>query len=817
MTWFRSLHQIAEADPSSVGYNAYCLRQLRQHGLPIADSWVLSHPLWQQMLEQITWPHAEYFQDLTTIRGYRSEALSDLSSAWQTCFSEAFDNASWLSTHLSCPLPQWVMRPSLWLAPQPGPQSAWPHPLHELLTDFIGSGSGDPLVEALRQFWRQAFQAGNLLIWGRHCRTLQHVNPGVLIQALYPAQVSGRLTLVAGRAYIEAIEGLIFPLTRGEAIPARCQVNLAAPGQAKWQPGYQEQVHHLVLDRSGTNTSRVDPSDQPLSSTKTDDKLHPTLDSPLTPDQLGSLLQLAEQVEAILTEAWLELDVPGLEIDRSDSARQGVRIEWALYPCAQEEAEEWVITRAMPWSEGEPSSPGSQSAPTAATLPPPVQPPASPSPQPPPLPQVSVVVKGIGASFGQVQAPAIVAQTPQDLPNPLPPGVIVVLPDLQPDQFLRLESVAGIVIEQGGATCHAAILARELELPAVVGAPHATQLIDSDLMLWLDGDQGLVYGMAQEIGLAPATTNPDPAPPAASTAPRAPAQGRPLQALRTKVMVNLSQARRVKDLPLDRLDGVGLLRSEWLMLDILDQRHPWHWINQGQAPELQARLTEALQPILQTLGSKPLRYRSLDLRSHEWQSLAGSPPVDTNPMLGLRGTLSYTIDSRLFEVELGALATLQQLGHTNLQLMLPFVRSVEEVIACRQYIQYAGLSQQDGFALWIMAEVPSVLFLLPAYAKAGIQGIAIGSNDLTQLLLAVDRDQSTMASAYDERHPVVRMALAYLVQEAKRCGMVCSICGQAPVRHPELIKDLVSWGIDSISVELGALEFTRTAIWQAEQ
>jgi pyruvate,water dikinase len=116
-----------------------------------------------------------------------------------------------------------------------------------------------------------------------------------------------------------------------------------------------------------------------------------------------------------------------------------------------------------------------------------------------------------------------------------------------------------------------------------------------------------------------------------------------------------------------------------------------------------------------------------------------------------------------------------------------------------------------------MAEVPSVLFLIPAYAQAGVQGITIGSNDLTQLLLAVDRDQPTMASAYDERHPVVRLAMAHLIREARRCGMLCSICGQAPVRHPELIADLVAWGISSISVEAPALTFTLEAVWRAEQ
>lgn len=185
-------------------------------------------------------------------------------------------------------------------------------------------------------------------------------------------------------------------------------------------------------------------------------------------------------------------------------------------------------------------------------------------------------------------------------------------------------------------------------------------------------------------------------------------------------------------------------------------------------------------------------------------------------MLGLRGTFSYEQDPRLFQTELAALAALQQEGYEHLELMLPFVRTVEEVQACQRQIAKANLAQASGFRLWMMAEVPSVLFLLPAYVKAGIQGIAIGTNDLTQLLLAVDREQPLLAASYDERHPAVLAALQYLIRQAQLQGIGCSLCGQAPVRFPELIDLLVGWGIDSICVELAAIAATRKAIMAAE-
>ena len=186
-------------------------------------------------------------------------------------------------------------------------------------------------------------------------------------------------------------------------------------------------------------------------------------------------------------------------------------------------------------------------------------------------------------------------------------------------------------------------------------------------------------------------------------------------------------------------------------------------------------------------------------------------------MLGLRGTFSYQVDPILFDLELEALRQVQQLGYSNVQLILPFVRTVEEFVFCRQRIEAVGLFQVPQFQLWIMAEVPSVLFLLPDYVRAGAQGVAIGTNDLTQLLLGVDRDQSLMATGFDTQHPAVMAAIGQIIRMAQQAGVPCSICGEAPARDPEMIAALVGWGVTSISVSPGALEQTYRAIAQAEK
>lgn len=168
-------------------------------------------------------------------------------------------------------------------------------------------------------------------------------------------------------------------------------------------------------------------------------------------------------------------------------------------------------------------------------------------------------------------------------------------------------------------------------------------------------------------------------------------------------------------------------------------------------------------------------------------------------------------------MELTALSHVQHAGYHNIRLILPFVRTVEEFAFCRRKVEQAGLTEIAEFELWIMAEVPSVLFLLPEYVKAGVQGISIGTNDLTQLLLGVDRDQAVLAKSFDEHHPVVMDAISRLIEMARKAGIPCSICGQAPALYPEIITKLVEWGITSISVEPEALQRTYQAILRAEQ
>jgi pyruvate,water dikinase len=186
-------------------------------------------------------------------------------------------------------------------------------------------------------------------------------------------------------------------------------------------------------------------------------------------------------------------------------------------------------------------------------------------------------------------------------------------------------------------------------------------------------------------------------------------------------------------------------------------------------------------------------------------------------MIGVRGALRYTREPDLFALELEAILRVWDAGHRNLHVMLPFVRTAEELKRCRALMAESGLLDRPGFELWVMAEVPSVLFNLSSYAALGVAGISIGSNDLTQLLLGADRDSAQLAELFDERDPAVVAYLEQLIPKARSLGMKTSICGQAPSVHAEYAELLVRAGIDAISVNIDVVDRSRRLIDIAER
>jgi pyruvate,water dikinase len=230
-------------------------------------------------------------------------------------------------------------------------------------------------------------------------------------------------------------------------------------------------------------------------------------------------------------------------------------------------------------------------------------------------------------------------------------------------------------------------------------------------------------------------------------------------------------------------------------------------------------MVDGLRTFAQAFAPRPVVYRAMDFRSNEFRNLSGGEeiePNEANPMLGYRGCYRYTREPDLFNLELRSLAEVRR-EFDNLHLMLPFVRVPQELETCLKLIDASPLGADTRLERWIMAEVPSVVYRLRDYAALGISGVSIGSNDLTQLLLGVDRDSELFGAPYDERDAAVLDAIHSIVTECRRLGITCSICGQAPSVHADYAEQLVAWGIDSISVNVDAIERTRHNIAAAEQ
>ena len=419
----------------------------------------------------------------------------------------------------------------------------------------------------------------------------------------------------------------------------------------------------------------------------------------------------------------------------------------------------------------------------------------------------NVLLHGLGGAPGSGSGAVRILTTLADA-GKLAGGDVLVTHMTSPDWVQLMRRSAAIVTDSGGMTCHAAIVSRELGIPCVVGTGEATRKLRDGELVTVDATHGLVVE-----GISAAATSSTSAPAASTTR----TGGRVVTA--TRLLVNLSEPSQVAKAAGLEVDGVGLLRAELMLIEALGGTHPKLLIEQNRQGEVVDRLAEALTTFAGGFAPRPITYRTYDFRTNEFRGLTGGDrfePEENNPMIGFRGALRYTVEPEIFQLELTALKRVWDAGHTNLHVMLPFVRTADELARCRALIREAGLLDRSGFELWVMAEVPSVLFNLESYAELGVAGISIGSNDLTQLLLGADRDSELLAATFDERDHAVVAYLQQLIPKARGLGLRTSICGQAPSVHPEYAELLVRAGIDAISVNMDVVERTRELIASAE-
>jgi len=380
-------------------------------------------------------------------------------------------------------------------------------------------------------------------------------------------------------------------------------------------------------------------------------------------------------------------------------------------------------------------------------------------------------------------------------------GDVLVAEMTTPDFVPAMKRAAGIITDRGGRTCHAAIVSRELGIPCVVGTGDATKKLKLEQMVTVDGSKGNVYDGKIAVKSAECTVK----------LPTTKAK------TRTKVYVNLAEPELAEAVAARHVDGVGLLRAEFMIAQIGE--HPRHMIKEGRGKEFADKLAQGLTAFAKAFNPRPVVYRTTDFKTNEYRNLKGGQNYEEpeeNPMLGYRGCSRYIKERDVFKLEIEAIKKVREV-YKNLWVMIPFVRTVAEMAGVKGLLAAEGLRQSQDLKLWMMVEVPSNVFLIDKFLDVGIDGISIGSNDLTQLILGIDRDSQKLAEQFDERNEAVLMALEKVIKATAKRGVTSSICGQAPSVYPELTEKLVEWGITSVSVNPDVLEKTRGIIAAAEQ
>ena len=423
----------------------------------------------------------------------------------------------------------------------------------------------------------------------------------------------------------------------------------------------------------------------------------------------------------------------------------------------------------------------------------------------------NIILKGLGASPGIGKGTVKILASPKEM-GKVEKVDVLVTEMTTPDFVPAMKRASAIVTNSGGMTCHAAIVSREMGIPCIVGTKSATTTLHEGQFITIDAMRGIVYD--GDVALGEAKREEEASKPqagAGSAATLVPVTG-------TKIYVNIAEvelAEKVSKLP---CDGVGLLRAEFMIGDIGE--HPKKMIKEGRGQEFIDKLADKLRVFATAFYPRPVVYRATDFKTNEYRNLKGGEeyePNEANPMMGYRGCGRYISEPEVFSLELSAIKKVrEEYSMKNLWLMLPFVRRIGELRAIKEMLKSHGIHHTLDFNLWIMVEVPSTVFLIDQFCEEGIDGVSIGSNDLTQLILGIDRDNATLAEGFDERNHAVLRAIERVVKVCNEKRVTCSICGQAPSVYPDFAEKLVEMGITSISVNPDAVERTKRNVASAE-
>jgi pyruvate, water dikinase len=430
--------------------------------------------------------------------------------------------------------------------------------------------------------------------------------------------------------------------------------------------------------------------------------------------------------------------------------------------------------------------------------------------------QLKVIVRGISAGRrGYGIGKATIVLNPDDANRDMKKGDILVTGMTDPDFVPFMKMASAIVTDKGGITSHAAIVSRELNIPCVVGTEIATQVMKTGKEYTVDSRNGVIYEGIMAQAVQPATANNGSAM-VVQAAEAAPVTG-------TKIYMNLGTPEMIeqyKNLP---FEGIGLMRTEFILASAIG-KHPMAFVEEGKSQEFVDKLAEGVATVARAIQPKPVVVRLSDFKTNEYRGLKGGEKyeiVEENPMLGWRGCSRYISKwyIQAFRLECQAIKKCRsEWMLKNVYVMLPMVRTLWEAKKVLEIMKEEGLERNRDFKVWFMAETPSIAIMADEFSKI-VDGFSIGSNDMTQGVLMIDRDSERLGQMgyFDERDPAVKRIIAHLIKAAHENGCTVSICGEGPSNLPEFAEFLVRAGIDSISVNNDAVVSTRKNIAGVEQ
>lgn len=411
-----------------------------------------------------------------------------------------------------------------------------------------------------------------------------------------------------------------------------------------------------------------------------------------------------------------------------------------------------------------------------------------------------VLLTGLGASPGIGYGVVRIVKTNVDLEK-IQAGDILVTKMTDPDMAVAMRKASAIVTDEGGVTCHAAIVSRELGIPCVVGTEKATELLKDGEEVTIDGKEGKVYKGKIEI-IKPSIIE---------------------EELKAEDLETVTEVKVIVDLPeiaekaaKTGADGVGLLRVEFLILSMPE--HPYYMITSGKKQEFIDKLADGVRIIAKAFDGKPVWYRTMDAPTDEFRKMKGgeNEPKEDNPMMGWRSIRRDLDQPEMLLAQFEAIKKLHDEGLKNIGVMIPLVTHVEQIKKAKEYLKQVGLEPLEEIEFGVMIETPAAVQIIKEICEEGIDFISFGTNDLTQFTLAVDRNNGHIQKLYDEMHPAVLRQIKYVIDTCRKYGVETSVCGQSASRM-DMVEWLVKAGIDSLSPNPDAVKEARKVVAKTEK